>query len=62
MSVTWTVRYHVGTYSGTVDVTADENAESDHVKALARKKVERSCGGVGLPPGSESWTITDVTS
>lgn len=55
-SVAWTVAYYVGTYSGEVTVTADENADSEHVIALARREVTRRAGG-SLPFGAESWRI-----
>lgn len=52
---TYTVKYQVATYSGTIEVRADDDADSDQIKAMARAKLSRQSHG--LPMGYESFKI-----
>jgi len=52
--VTATVEYWVTTYHGTVDVSCDENEDSETVCARAKKKLERLSGG-SLPFGYQRF-------
>lgn len=56
----YTVSYQIGTYSGTVEVTADENAENDQIIAKAKRILRQRAGG-SLPFGAESWRIEEST-
>jgi len=51
-----TVKYHVATYSGEVEVTCDPNDETEYILAKAKRLVTRQAGGF-LPFGSQSWKI-----
>ncbi len=53
---TWIVRYSIGTYEGAVQVRASEDAEREHVVALAREALRRKAGG-SLPFGAERWEV-----
>jgi hypothetical protein len=53
---TYTVKYQVATYSGTIEVRADDDADSDQIKAMARAKLSRQSPG-GLPMGYQSFKI-----
>lgn len=53
---TYKVKYQVGTYSGTVEVWADENEDHDVIIAKAKKKLYN-----GVHPGMvyESFKVID---
>lgn len=53
--VLWKVDYSIATYEGTVFVWASEDAERDHVIALARENLRRRSGP--LPFGAETWRV-----
>lgn len=57
MSRTYEVRYQVGTYAGTVHVHADEDADHDHIVALAKREWKRRGGGYPGGPCYESWKV-----
>ena len=59
MNVIYTVHYTVATYEGDIQVVTDTDADSDYIKAKARRLLKQRCGGVGLPFGAESWKITN---
>ncbi len=54
MRVRYTVRYQVATYSGTVAVFADEDAETDTIIALAKRELARNAP---LPFGCQSFHV-----
>ena len=51
----YTLHYQIGTYSGTIEVTVDPDAEREHIIAKARRVLARRAGP--LPFGAESWDI-----
>jgi hypothetical protein len=53
---TWKVHYSIATYEGDVYVSADEDADRDHVIARAKAQLRRRSGG-SLPFGAESFRI-----
>lgn len=58
--VTYTVQYDIGTYSGTIRVVADENADSDHVLALAKRSLVRRAGPLPMGLYYQSFKILSV--
>ncbi len=54
----YTVRYHLATYEGTVEVFADEDADPTYVIAKAKDQLRRRSGP--FPFGYESWKIVEV--
>lgn len=55
MRLEWTVDYQVGTYSGVIAVMADEDSDTEHVVALAKRRLYRD-GHPGMC--SESFRVT----
>ena len=51
-----TVRYQVATYSGTVDVWCDENADYNEIIAKAKALLRQRSGGT-LPFGYQHFEI-----
>jgi hypothetical protein len=44
--VTYVVDYQIGSsYSGTIEVVADDGAETDHIIAIAKRQLFRRSGG-----------------
>ena len=54
-AVAYEVDYQIATYAGTVVVCADENAERDHIIALACAYLSRT--GLRLPFGSRAFKV-----
>lgn len=54
---TYTVSYQIGTYAGTIEVSADENDDTDVVIARAKAKVNRLYGPMPSGPVYESWQV-----
>lgn len=50
------VRYHVATYSGTVDVFVDDDADDEHTVAKAKEQLRRRSDG-SLPLGYQSFSV-----
>ena len=55
--MTRTVRYQVGTYSGTVTVNCDENDDTDYVIAKAKKQLTQRSGPFPAGPIYQSWRV-----
>lgn len=58
MSRICNVKYQIATYSGTIKVTAEDDDDSNTIKAKAKSKLRRQSGGT-LPFGYESFEIMD---
>lgn len=54
----FTVKYQLGTYAGTISVNADENDDSETVIARAKKALERKAGTLPYPC-YESWRVVE---
>lgn len=49
------MRYQIATYSGEVTVNAEADADSDHIIALAKRKLRAEAGE--FPFGYQSWRV-----
>lgn len=58
MTVLWRVKYQIATYSGTIEVYADDDTDKERVIALAKMKLSRASGP--LPFGYQSFTVERV--
>ena len=43
--MTYTIDYQVGTYSGSIEVSVDDDANTDEVIAIAKRMLWRKSGG-----------------
>jgi len=59
--MTATVEYSIGTYSGTIEVSCDENDDNEYIIARAKSALRRKCGASIYPSGCcyEQWEVVD---
>jgi len=53
------VKYQIATYSGEIRVPCEDNDESEHIIAKAKKILRQRSGG-SLPYGYESFKIIEI--